>query len=59
MPDSQIDQTLEILCKKHDVPVELMREMLEEERNVRHLKLRRGITERIRTMIEKSLGVSR
>ena len=59
MPDSQIDQTLETLCKKHDVPVELLREMLDEERNVRHLKLRRGITERIRTMIEKSLGVSR
>ena len=59
MPDSQIDQTLEMLCKKHGVPVELMREMLEEERNVRHLKLRRGITERIRIMIEKSLGVSR
>lgn len=59
MPDSQIDQTLETLCKRHNVPVELMRQMLEEERNVRHLKLRRGITERIRTMIEKSLGVSR
>jgi hypothetical protein len=58
MPDSQIDQTLETLCKKHQTSVELMRQMLEEERNVRHLKLRRGITERIRTMIEKSLGVS-
>ena len=59
MPDDPIDQTLETLCKKHDVPVELMREMLEEERHVRHLKLRRGITERIRAMIEKSLGVAR
>jgi hypothetical protein len=57
MPDNPIDQTLTTLCKKHGVPVELMRDMLEEERNVRHLKLRRGITERIRTMIEKSLGV--
>ena len=59
MPDSQIDQTLETLCAKHGVSVELVRQMLEEERNVRHLKIRRGITERIRTMIEKSLGVSR
>jgi hypothetical protein len=59
MPDNQIDQTLETLCKKHGVSLELMRQMLEEERNVRHLKLRRGITERIRTMIENSLGVSR
>ena len=59
MPDNQIDQTLETLCKKHGVSVELMRQMLEKERNVRHLKLRRGITERIRTMIEKSLGVSK
>ena len=59
MPDSQIDRTLETLCVKHGVSVELLRRMLEEERNVRHLKLRRGITERIRTMIEKSLGVSK
>jgi hypothetical protein len=59
MPDSEIDQILETLCKKHQTSAELMREMLEEERNVRHLKLRRGITERIRTMIEKSLGVPR
>jgi hypothetical protein len=59
MPDNQIDQTLEKLCKKHRTSVDLMRQMLEEERNVRHLKLRRGITERIRTMIENSLGVSR
>ena len=59
MPDSQIDQTLEALCKKHGVSLDLVRQMLEEERNVRHLKLRRGITERIRTMIEKSLGVSK
>jgi FAD synthase len=58
MPDSQIDRTLETLCQKHGVPVELVRQMLDEERNVRHLKIRRGITERIRTMIEKSLGVS-
>ena len=33
-------------------------EMLKEERNVRHLKRRRGITERLRTMIEKSIGVA-
>ena len=59
MPESQIDQTLKELCQKHGVSVALIRQMLEEERNVRHLKIRRGITDRIRTMIEKSLGVSR
>jgi len=58
MDDRQVDDILEELCKEHDVPVELMRRMLEEERNVRHLKRRRGITERLRTMIEKSLGVA-
>jgi len=57
MEDRQVDEILEVLCKEHNVPVKLMREMLEEERNVRHLKRRRGITERLRTMIEKSLGV--
>ncbi len=57
MDDRQVDDILEELCKEHNVPVELMREMLEEERNVRHLKMRRGIAERLRTMIEKSLGV--
>jgi hypothetical protein len=57
MEDNQISQTLKELCEKHGVPVELMREMLEEERNVRHLKRRRGVVERLRTMMEKSLGV--
>ena len=58
MDDRQVDDILKELCEEHNVPVELMREMLEEERNVRHLKRRRGITERLRTMIEKSLGVA-
>jgi DNA sulfur modification protein DndC len=58
MDDNQVGDILKELCKEHDVPVELMREMLEEERNVRHLKRRRGITERLRTMVEKSIGVA-
>lgn len=58
MDDRQVDDILKELCTEHNVPVELMREILEEERNVRHLKRRRGITERLRTMIEKSLGVA-
>jgi hypothetical protein len=59
MQDTRIELVvLEELCKKNKVPMDLMREMLVEERNVRHLKRRRGITERIRTMIEKSIGVS-
>ena len=58
MDDRRVDDILKELCKEHNVPIELMREMLEEERNVRHLKRRRGITERLRTMIEKSLGVA-
>ena len=58
MDDRQIDDILKELCKEHNVPVELMREILEEERNVRHLKRRRGITERLRTIIEKSIGVA-
>ncbi len=57
MENDKVDQILQELCEKHDVPVALAREMLEEERNVRHLKLRRGITERLRAMMEKSLGV--
>ena len=58
MDDRQVDNILKELCKEHNVPVKLMRKMLEEERNVRHLKRRRGITERLRTMIEKSVGVA-
>ena len=57
MEDNQVSQTLKELCEKHGVSVELVQEMLEEERNVRHLKIRRGITERLRTMMERSLGV--
>jgi hypothetical protein len=55
--DKQVDQIFRELCHKHHVPAELMRRMLEEERNVRHLKKRRGIIERLRIMLEKSLGV--
>lgn len=57
MDGRQVDDILKDLCKEHKVPVKMMREMLEEERSVRHLKRRRGIAERLRTMIEKSLGV--
>ena len=56
--DIQVKDILGELCDKHNVSVDLMCEMLEEERNVRHLKRRRGITERLRTMIEKSIGVT-
>jgi hypothetical protein len=58
MPKSQAEQIMAELCEKHNVPVPLIQQMLEEERSVRHLKKRRGITDRIRTLIEKSLGVS-
>jgi DNA sulfur modification protein DndC len=58
MNDNQVGDILKELCEQHNVPIELVREMLEEERNVRHLKRRRGITERLRTMIEKSIGVT-
>ena len=58
MNDNQVGDILKELCEEHNVPVELMRDMLEEERNVRHLKRRRGITERLRTIIEKSIGVA-
>jgi hypothetical protein len=57
MQHDRIEQVLKDLCEKHKVPFALMREMLLEEQNVRHLKIRRGITERIRAMVEKLLGV--
>lgn len=57
MQDNQVNQILKELCEKHGVPIELMREMLKEEQNVKHLKRRPGITDRLRTMIEKSVGV--
>jgi hypothetical protein len=55
MQDNQVNQILQELCEQHGVPIEMMQQMLEEERNVRHLKLRRGITERLRALIVKSL----
>jgi hypothetical protein len=57
MEDGQVNRILKDLCEEHNLPVELMHKMLREERNVRHLKLRRGITERLRMLVEKSLGV--
>lgn len=58
MQGSEVNKSLEELCEKHGVSVELMQKMLQEERNIRHLKRRRGVTERLRSMIEKSLGVA-
>ena len=57
MQKSQISQILEELCQKHNVPIELIRQMLEEERDVRHLKIRTGTKDRLRQIIEKSIGV--
>lgn len=57
MQNREVNEILKGLCEKHNVPVELMERMLREERDIRHLKRRRGITERLRSMIEKSLGV--
>lgn len=57
MQNAQLSQALEELCEQRDVPVGLVQEMLEEERKIRHLKRRRGVTDRLRIMIEKSLGV--
>ncbi|MFW6116324.1 MAG: hypothetical protein ACOC6F_01225 [bacterium] len=58
MQGSDVSKSLEELCEKYGVSVELMRKMLQEERDIRHLKRRRGVTERLRWMIEKSLGVA-
>jgi hypothetical protein len=57
MQTTRVSQILEELCEQHDVPVGLVQEMLEEERKIRHLKRRHGVTDRLRIMIEKSLGV--
>ncbi len=57
MQDNEVNQILEEVCERHNVPAALMEEMLKEERSIRHLKMRRGVTERLRLMIEKSLGV--
>lgn len=59
MESNSVKEILKALCDKHDVPVSLMKEMLTEEQNVRHLKLRTGIGERLRLMIEKTIGVER
>lgn len=57
MQTTRVSQILEELCEQNEVPVGLVQEMLKEERSIRHLKRRRGVTDRLRIMIEKSLGV--
>jgi hypothetical protein len=59
LKDHPVNRILKELCEKHKVPLELMQNILQEERNIRHLKRRRDITERLRTMIEKSIGVEK
>lgn len=47
------------LCEKHGISVELFDAMLDEERRIRHLERRRGVTGRLRQMIEQSLEKSK
>ena len=55
-PVQKVDQLIKTLSKKHNISEDLIREMLLEEREVRHLKRRRGIKDRLRTIIERSIG---
>lgn len=52
---SEFETLIQNLCEEHEVPLDLFQEMLSEERRVRHLKRRRGITDRLRQMITESL----
>lgn len=57
MQGKRVNQILEELCVKHNVSPAVIRQMLDEERNVRHLKIRTGTKDRLRQIIEKSVGV--
>ena len=52
--NSSLDQLIEDTAKEHDVPTELLREMLKMEREVLHLKVRRGLVDRLQEALQKS-----
>ena len=52
--NNSLDQLIESIAKEHDVPAELLREMLKMERGMLHLKTRRGLVARIQETLQKS-----
>jgi hypothetical protein len=54
-----MQQIIEELCKKHGVSIVLFDALLKEERDNRHLKIRPGITDRLRALIRESMGNGR
>ena len=52
--NNSLDQLIESIAKEHDVPAELLREMLKMEREMLHLKTRRGLVARIQETLQKS-----
>jgi uncharacterized protein YeeX (DUF496 family) len=52
----QEDSLLLELCRRHDVPVQLVRELLDVERDYRTSGRRHGIYDRLREAIEDSLS---
>lgn len=59
MISTEMQQIIEQLCKKHGVSSELFDALLKEERDNRHLKIRPGITDRLRSLIRESMGRGR
>lgn len=52
---TQFEDIARRLCEEHEIPYALFQALLDEERRVRHLKRRPGITDRLRQMIVETL----
>ena len=54
MSDS-LDQIIEKIAEQHEVPAILIQEMLAMEREVLHLKKRRGLVARLQEVLQKQI----
>lgn len=52
--NNSLDQLIEDIAKEHEVPAELLREMLKMEREMLHLKTRRGLVARLQEVLQKN-----
>ncbi len=52
--NNSLDQLIEDIAKEYEVPAELLQEMLKMEREMLHLKTRRGLVARLREVLQKS-----
>lgn len=49
------ERLIQELCEKYHLPTQTFKRLVEEERKIRHLKIRQGVLEQLHKIIKESL----